>query len=245
MARWEIYIASLSCQLSSWIWNNPQRKVQRSNYGLSFLPGICSTEVSFFLLLSLHHFPAISSPRIQCWREIRKQNVPTLCISWASPSLLWLLLLGSHPSLTGSGIELFQFQFPWPFLVLTNLPSFLLIQIPFPFFSPATPILPKKGRLRLKVKVEVPQSCLDFLRPHGLYSSWNSPGQNTGVGSLSLLQEIFQTQRSNPGLPHYRKTLYQLSHKGSPSWVKSNCTQILNRQDPAHFFPSFPNPVCL
>ena len=37
----------------------------------------------------------------------------------------------------------------------------------------------------------------DSLRPHGLYSPWNSPGQNTGVGSLSLLQGIFQTQESN------------------------------------------------
>ena len=34
-------------------------------------------------------------------------------------------------------------------------------------------------------------------QPHGLYSPWNSPGQNTGVGSLSLLQGIFPTQRSN------------------------------------------------
>ena len=40
----------------------------------------------------------------------------------------------------------------------------------------------------------------DSLRPHGLYSPWNSPGQNTGMGSLSLLQEIFPTQGSNPGL---------------------------------------------
>ena len=45
---------------------------------------------------------------------------------------------------------------------------------------------------------------------------WNSPGQNTGVGSLSLLQGIFPTQGSNPGLPHCRRILYQLSHKGSP-----------------------------
>ena len=50
------------------------------------------------------------------------------------------------------------------------------------------------------------------LRPHGLYTPWNSPGQNTGVGSLSLLQEIFPTQGSNPGLPHFRQNLYQLSH---------------------------------
>ena len=53
-------------------------------------------------------------------------------------------------------------------------------------------------------------------RPHGLYSPWNSPGQNTGVGHLSLLQGIFPTQTLNPGLPHGRRILYQLSHKGSP-----------------------------
>ena len=54
----------------------------------------------------------------------------------------------------------------------------------------------------------------DSLRPNGLYSPWDSPGQNTRVGSLSLLQGIFPTQGSNPGLPHCRLSLYQLSHKG-------------------------------
>ena len=53
----------------------------------------------------------------------------------------------------------------------------------------------------------------DSLWPHGMYSPWNSPGQNTGVGSLSLLQGIFPTQQSNPGLPHHRWIFYQLSHK--------------------------------
>ena len=70
------------------------------------------------------------------------------------------------------------------------------------------------------------ESCLvvsDSLRPHGQYSPavffmeyWNSPGQNTGAGSLSFLQGIFPTQGPNPGLPHCRQILYQLSHKGSP-----------------------------
>ena len=50
----------------------------------------------------------------------------------------------------------------------------------------------------------------------GLLSPWNSPGQNTGVGSLSFHQGISPTQGSNPGHPHCRRTLYQLSHKGSP-----------------------------
>ena len=34
----------------------------------------------------------------------------------------------------------------------------------------------------------------DFLRPHELYSPWDSQGQNTGVGNLSLLQGIFPTR---------------------------------------------------
>ena len=62
----------------------------------------------------------------------------------------------------------------------------------------------------------------DSLWPHGLCSPRNSPGQNTEVGSLSLLQGIFPTQGSNPGLLHCRRILYQLSHQGSPrilEWV--------------------------
>ena len=65
------------------------------------------------------------------------------------------------------------------------------------------------------MKVKVAQLC-PTLRPHGLYSPWNSLGQNTGVGSCSLLQGIFPTQVSNPGLPHCRRILYQLSHQRSP-----------------------------
>ena len=54
----------------------------------------------------------------------------------------------------------------------------------------------------------------DSLRLRGLYSPWDTLGQNTGVGSLSLLQGIFPTLGSNWGLPHCRQILYQLSHKG-------------------------------
>ena len=57
----------------------------------------------------------------------------------------------------------------------------------------------------------------DSLQLHGLYSPRSSPGQNTGVGSLSLLQGIFPTQGSNPGLPYCRQIHYQLSYQGSPT----------------------------
>ena len=76
----------------------------------------------------------------------------------------------------------------------------------------------------------------DSLRPHGLYSQWNSPGQSTGVSSLSLLQGIFPTHWSNPGLLHCRQILYQLSHKWSPrilEWVaypfSSGSSQLRNQ----------------
>ena len=64
--------------------------------------------------------------------------------------------------------------------------------------------------------MKVAQSCPTLCNSMDLYSPRNSPGQNTGVGSLSLLQGIFLTQGSNPGLPHCRQILDQLSHKGIP-----------------------------
>ena len=67
----------------------------------------------------------------------------------------------------------------------------------------------------------------DPLQPHGLYNPWNSPGQNTGMGSLSLLQGIFPNQGANPGLPHCRRILYQLSHKGSPHTLKASIKKML------------------
>ena len=62
---------------------------------------------------------------------------------------------------------------------------------------------------------ESPSVMYDSLWPNGLYNPWNSPGQNTGVGSLSLLQGIFLTQELYWGLLHCRRILYQLSYQGS------------------------------
>ena len=68
----------------------------------------------------------------------------------------------------------------------------------------------------------------EWLNCTELYSPWNSPGQNTGMGSIlppgvgSLPQGIFPTQGSNPGLLHGRWILYQLSHQGNPrilEWI--------------------------
>ena len=48
----------------------------------------------------------------------------------------------------------------------------------------------------MKMKVKITQLCPTLYDPTG-YSPWNSPGQNTGMGSLSLVQKIFLTQESN------------------------------------------------
>ena len=77
----------------------------------------------------------------------------------------------------------------------------------------------EKDVLHIEGKVKVVSHSV---RPHGLHSPWNSPGQNTGVDSHSLLQGIFPTQGLNPGLPHCRWILYQLSHKGTPYRGKNN-----------------------
>ena len=74
---------------------------------------------------------------------------------------------------------------------------------------------PGMAVLWMALKSESPSVVSNSLLPHGLYSPWNSPGQNTGVGSLSLHQAIFPAEGSNPGLPHCRGIIYQLSHKGS------------------------------
>ena len=68
-----------------------------------------------------------------------------------------------------------------------------------------------------KVRSESYSVLSNSLRLHGLYSPWHSPGQNTGMGSPSLLQGILPTQGPNPGLLHCRQTPYQLNHQGSPS----------------------------
>ena len=84
------------------------------------------------------------------------------------------------------------------------------------------------------------------LQAHGLQSPRNSPGHSTGVCSLPLLQGIFSNQGSNPGLPHCRWILYQLSHKRSLrilEWVaysfSSGCSPPRNQTGVSHIIVGF------
>ena len=79
------------------------------------------------------------------------------------------------------------------------------------------------------------QGCLcacsivsNSLRPHRLsppssfLCPWDFPGKNTGVSCHFLLQGIFPTQESNPGLLHCRQILLPLSHQGGPAGIVFN-----------------------
>ena len=79
-------------------------------------------------------------------------------------------------------------------------------------------------------KSEVAQLCLTLCDPMDtrLLCPWDLLGKSTGVGCHFLLQGIFLTQGSNPGLPHCRQTLYHQSHQGCESWTirKAECWRI-------------------
>ena len=132
----------------------------------------------------------------------------------------------SRPGVTrrlGSGNALWHLSYHLSFISSSCLASLFLKQIQFLLLLPGCLLLLLPWVHCLWNLSWVSQSeneshsvVSDFLWCHGLYSPWNSPGQNTGMGSLSLLQGIFPTQGSNPGLPHCRWILDQLSHKGSP-----------------------------
>ena len=85
------------------------------------------------------------------------------------------------------------------------------------FFTTESPGKPLKGSEKWSESHSVVSNSL---QPHGLYSPWISPGQNTGVGSHFFFWVIFPSQGSNPDLPHCRWILYQLSHQGSPWGIK-------------------------
>ena len=79
-----------------------------------------------------------------------------------------------------------------------------------------------KGKWKWKV-------VSNSLQPHGLYSPWNSPGQNTGVDSLSLPQGNLPKSGMEPRSPTLQGILYQLSYQGSP--IKGEAAKNHQTQD--------------
>ena len=77
--------------------------------------------------------------------------------------------------------------------------------------------------LRHKVTFFSSEVVPNSLWPYGLHSAWNSPGQNTGVGSLSLLQGIFSTQGLNTGLLLFRWIFLPAEPQGKPKNTGVGC----------------------
>ena len=95
-------------------------------------------------------------------------------------------------------------------------------QLLSPHFQLQKPVWPRAcAPQQERANTLVSQSCWTLCHPldcslPGFLFPRDSPNKNTGVGSHSLLQEIFPTQRENPGLPHCKWVLYQLSYQGRP-----------------------------
>ena len=128
------------------------------------------------------------------------------CLFWCHDPLLWLPAQCPIPRLPHSGGE------------GGGQPSYRPAPHLVPHVSrdllPAIHMLCSSGSYKWSESSSVMSDS--SLRGHGLYSPWNSLGQNTAVDSPSLLHGIFPTQGSNPGLLHCGWILYQLSHKGRP-----------------------------
>ena len=108
------------------------------------------------------------------------------------------------------------------------MPPFLLLNILTLFYTCLY------AGVESESKSESHSVASDSLRHLGLYSPWNSPGQDTGVGSRSLLQGIFPTQGSNPHLPHCRWILYQLSHQGTKREIAKHLFTHTHRHTDTH-----------
>ena len=79
------------------------------------------------------------------------------------------------------------------------------------------------------VKSESHSAVSDSLQPHGLYSPWNSPGQNTGVGSLSLLQGIFPSPRIKPRFPALQTDSLPAEPQGKPKSTEVGSLSLLQQ----------------
>ena len=118
------------------------------------------------------------------------------------------------------------------FTVLGGLSIFLsLVEIP--------------GSTIINFEIENHSIVSYSLWPHGLCSPWNSPGHNTGMCSLSLLQGIFPNQESNMGLLHCRQILYQLSYEKSNNNFSVQFSHSVMSDSLWPHEPQYARPPCL
>ena len=124
-------------------------------------------------------------------------NESVLCIRWPK---YWIFSISISPSNEYSGLISFRIDSFNLRTVQGTLKSLLQ------HHSSKASVLQCSAFFIVQLSAKVAQSCPTLCNP--MDSPWNSPCQNPGVGSLSLLQGIFPTQGLNPGLPHCRLILY-------------------------------------
>ena len=140
------------------------------------------------------------------WREIQEGRDVCIC-----RNRKWPLFHKAKPKNTGVGSLSFLQQ-----IFLTQESNWSLLHCRRILYQ-----LSYQGRPKICESHSVVSNSLQLHELY-IYSPWNSPGQNMGMGSIFLLQWVFPTQGLNRGLLHCRQVLYQLSHKGSPrtlEWV--------------------------
>ena len=138
---------------------------------------------------------------------------------WIFLQRLFLSLFPEPPESSGliSPVRAYSGAYYWHACVLSHVQLFVT---PWTVAHQGPPSMEFSRQEYWKCEVKVTQSCLTLCDPMDyIYSPWNSPDQNTGVGSLSLLQRIFPTQGSNRCPLFCRQILYQLSYQGSPFWT--------------------------
>ena len=90
-------------------------------------------------------------------------------------------------------------------------------------------IIPKLFVITMKRESESWSVVSSSLQPHGLYSAWNSPGQNTGEDSRSLLQRIFPTPWIKPRSPTLQADSLPAEPQGKPKNVGTGSLSLLER----------------
>ena len=139
-------------------------------------------------------------------------NIVLRQVSFSREHDWWQLLLLQN-------LCLFQRKECFLCLSITSVLKFILFRLAKSYsFTPDSIILTTRTKCHQRTESDSESRSVvsKSLQPCGLHSPWHSPGQDTVVGSLSLLQGIFPTQGWNQGLHHCRRILYQLSHQGSP-----------------------------